>query len=732
MLEFFRKYQRHFFIVVSVVIIISFAFFGTLSTIQGPGEGQKREDRLLVHAVDGSPLMLSEVQDLSRFISSDAQDLDRSGRVPNLCNDGVIRRDLLQSGLGDLLSASYFEGIRGELSTRLDRAKRYTPYVDPQFSFLSAEVVWERFLPEINTSLKALKEETEVSQDTFLKLSNLYQAQGEFSSESLRRILFFQQKQLRKGEIDPRLFHEDLSLFGFHSAADWFGPEFIDLAAQFILNAAHLAERKGFAVTLEEAKGDLLANFHAATQLQKGSGPLPSFQQHLQSLGFDERKATQVWQKVLLFRRYFQGISQSAFIDRLPYKDFASYAQETALVELYRWPEALRLKNFQELISFQVYLSSISPPLKNPLELPSECYAIEKIQKENPELIQAYFQGKVTQISLQEAALRASVKEVWEYETSNWEKLRVQFPFVPLMNSFEERFSHLEKLPPLQRTEIDGWARLALLQKHPEWIEEAYALAPVREETIRISSKTVSLSSIVNVAAFRELLVKGDIPHYSDDGKSAYRIEELSCAAPEHLLTFAEAKRFGVMTAVKDRFLQANYLALREKSPAKFKTKEGEWKSFSEVKDEVARVKFSELFQALTAEHAGLVTHWTDDLYASYRLLSLTQPGKSPFLEQFRLVKEERTVQRTDKEKWMKDQAFLMELNERSPVHIPNDGDLSFFYITQKNPQPEPVLDRLVLGQEMIVSDAKRYLAEKLLRTIARKRSIVLPIQEEQ
>ncbi len=33
MLAFFRKYQRYFFLVITIVIVISFSFFGTYSTL---------------------------------------------------------------------------------------------------------------------------------------------------------------------------------------------------------------------------------------------------------------------------------------------------------------------------------------------------------------------------------------------------------------------------------------------------------------------------------------------------------------------------------------------------------------------------------------------------------------------------------------------------------------------------------------------------------------------------
>src|SRR5690606_37763571 len=105
-LEFFRKYQRYFFLVITVMVISSFTFFGTYSTFGGPEE---RPDRVIGQMIDGSSMMLSEVEKLSRFIASDREDSAHGrGMVPNLCNDGVIRYDLLRDGLAELFVAEYF------------------------------------------------------------------------------------------------------------------------------------------------------------------------------------------------------------------------------------------------------------------------------------------------------------------------------------------------------------------------------------------------------------------------------------------------------------------------------------------------------------------------------------------------------------------------------------------------------------------------------------------------
>ena len=753
MLEFFRKYQRYFFLFITVVIILSFSFFGTFSAVN---REEQREDRVLARAVDGSPLMLSEVQALSRFIASDREDAAQVGVVPNLCNDGVVRYDLLRTGLADLLASSYFEVIKQEFEARLDRAKRFRPYAHPEVPLLNAEAVWQQFFPAMKKELASLKEEKEASVSTFTHFSRLYQQQSYLTPESLRRILYFQHQHLGL-QIDPSLQHGDLSLFGFHSLTDWFGRDFLTIASEFILNAAVHAEKKGYAVTLEEAKGDLHLNFQTAMQKLNTdpSKTTISLSQHLRSLGFDEKTAAETWRKVLLFRRYFQGVSQTAFVDRLPFTDFAAYARETVTLGLYRWPQALRLNNINDLIEFQIYLMAVAPELDHPLDLPSSFQPLPIVDGEYPELVQGSYQAKVKEVSLGEAALRAPVSKVWEWQLveKNWDALKSKFSFLSQGTNRDERFTSLEKLSPVQRAEIDSFSRLRLLDEHPEWTEGSLASAASQDLTLSISRASASLSrvekpwrlrALLERAAIGESEAKEELLSYSDDGKTLYRIEEVTVAKAPHILTFAEAKKQGLLARIADRHLSAAYPKIRNKSPSKYQSKEGSWKPYAEVKAEVAKAVFPDLFSDL--EELEEKT-WTNDLYAQYRMLPAARSAfaalqKNPedpnwiskeptnsLEEQFKLERAEMPVQRTSQEEWMKEKAFVMMPNEWSPIRVPPNGDISFFYLIDKKPCEKPVLDQISFGKELIAADAQRYLAEKLLESIFQTGSIALPLE---
>lgn len=103
MLHHFRKYQRWIYIVITVVIIISFSFFGTYSTIATPSA----PDPVAFVAVDGAKVHRSELEEMALFLGTDSQDKWMLGGVwgPNFLNDGAIH-DLLITGLASQHYAS--------------------------------------------------------------------------------------------------------------------------------------------------------------------------------------------------------------------------------------------------------------------------------------------------------------------------------------------------------------------------------------------------------------------------------------------------------------------------------------------------------------------------------------------------------------------------------------------------------------------------------------------------
>ncbi len=667
MLEFFRRYQRYFFILITVVVIASFTLFGTYQSFS---QAEESPDVKIGQKIDGSPLMLSEVQKLSRFLSTDREDSKEGrGLAPNLCNQGVIRYDFIRDGLADLIVAEYFDQLKVGFEERLQKAKRFKPYVHPAADFLSAKNIWDHLAPDLNLELASLQGQAEASFAVFSSLERLYQLQSRLQPEMLRQILIYQHRQYPSLPVDQRLSYEDLSLFGFHTASDWFGHHFVDLISEFILNAAAAAEQKGYRVSLQEATGDLIHIFQESSQkLSRPKSDIPmNFHSHLASLGLNEKSASELWRKVLLFRRYFQDIGEAAFVDQLPYKDFAKYAKEEAVVQVHSWP--VSINSAEDLAAFQFYIKAVCPKQKE--GLPTAVLSADEVEKKYPQLVQTTYRADVAEVTKKQIALKASLKQVWDWQTSDeqWPLLKKEFSLSSATNK-EERFKILEKLDSLKRSQIDAWSREKIVDQNPSWVQEALAAAPKKEKTWTVSGN--------------------EEPVLRSDGVF-YLVENQAPLGPKRVLTFHEA-----LPVLSKQISLSDSSYDKEKNPFAMAAKE-----------------------ALIA----LQKNRDDPRWI--------QSGLDPLLDQFKLSRKEQSISRSSKEEWMKEKAFIMLPDFWSPIHVADNGQISFFYLQEKKVNPAPILDQLLLGKQTLAADAKAYVAERLLKVVKTKKAIVIPVQKD-
>ncbi len=743
MLGFFQKYQKAFFIFVTFLIIASFAFAGVFDTYM-TYDGRSK-DRKVGENIDGSPIMQSTMQHLSRFIATDCKDMDK-GVIPNLCNDGVIRNDLLANGIAELIVEEYFDYMKEDLANRLDRVKNYRGYENPEALFINARFAWEQFVPSFTKEWEFLKTQEHASVETFSHLCTLYQQSAICPPELIRRVLAQYTKQATWVKQDPYLQYADMALFGFHSLSDWFGPHFVELSASFILNVAKCAELKGFYVTKEEAQANLVRNFEQSLE-KMGKKNAITMHEHLRTIGMDEKSAIEAWRAVLLFRKILQTAGYATFEDMLPYKDFAAFANEEFVIHKYEWPESLHLKTGQDLIDFEVYLYAISGNL-NRLSLPDSILPIEKVAELAPLLVQSFYRMNIASVTLDEVGLRAPLKAVldWQLESNHWDLLVYTFPFLEKANTIAERFQILEKMSSSNRVKMDQFARREWAKKQPELIAKMLQEKQGAETKVSIAKDWISISEIENPrelatliesAAEGDCIVKELLERYSDRDLTFYRFTNIAKESDTHILTFQEAKDLGVMGLVSDRFLETEYKKMRSKHPSLFQSKDGEWKYFATVKEEIAKIVFSDLLKKMGKEKETLAN------YANYRLekiandalasikknqeaVWLMDQSNDNVMNQFKLIKKMSLIQRTTKDEWMLNQVFTMNPNDWSPVYVPADGNVSFFYFEKRQTSSEPILEQITLGQEMIAQDAQRYVAKMVLS----KSCLQIPMKE--
>ncbi len=781
MLDFFRRHQRYFFFFITIVIIISFSFFGTYSTL---GSDHWRE-QIVFTAVDGSDVTRSDADEMTIFIATDKDDsmLFNGAWGPNFLNDGVIRNDILATGLASELVSFYQKELQADLEKRMEKEKKFRPYTHPSAPFIGIESVWGYFSPAMPEHYNKLRTATNpLTPEAFDDRVKLYLEERTFPAGMARNIIRYQERQYNWITPDRNLDYADLALFGYHSIDDWFGPNFTRLISQFIINAAILAEEQGYQVSRAEAMADLVHNVQAAYQAHEDQSnigvatPEQYFSEQLRRLNMDQTRAVKIWRQVLLFRRYFQDAGHTAMVDTLAYSGFNKFANEKLAIEIYEVPQDVRLGDFDNLQKFEIYLAAVTKPAKDKLSLPTEFLAEAEVSKNYPELVQKHYALEVAQANQKNIQARISIKEMWSWEADdkNWDAIKKKFPELALKEAKTptERADALDNLDKISRSKVDGFAKDTILKEHPEWITQALDEASKQKMNVGLRSeggapfftgldskeKRNELMKQLDKAAIDAAPdAKSPLNAYTADDKSYYRIVVLERAAKPEVLTFAEANTDGTLNNVHNRILEKHYEAIRGQNLLVYQQENKEWRPFVTVKDKVANDYFKDVIAALKKE--GKDEKMTNDKAASIRFqkhiaaikaqvqkdpsqgdkfVRTTTPAgdqklaaRSPLKDQWLLQKEEKEISRQDEDNLINpSEAFAMKEQSWSELVTPPNGQLAFYQVKGKTLDDEIVAKETAEhareAQEFLSAEAQRTLMRSVLAKIKDKNAISL------
>lgn len=655
MLEFFRKYQRSFFLVITFFVVISFSFFGTFNAI-----GSMRPNTTpTFDAVDGTQITRGDVDDMAMFISTDMEDKVLFGGMwgPNFFNDGVIAKDFFETGLAAVLAEKFSTILSPELEAKFEKEKRFKGYKHPSAPFLSSTAVWNYFAPEINAQLFELQQQPNAATPEALRNRiQLYLAQKKFSEPMLKQMLLYQQQQYSWIKPDDAIAQSDLTLFGYHNISDWFGSRFIHLMAEFIYNSAAQARELGYEVTREEALADLIKNTSISFQQLQNNSRLgvtntgDYFRQQLQRMNLDQGRAVHLWQQVMLFRRLYNNTGSLALVNRFPFERFGEFAAEGVTGTGYVLPKALQIKNFQDLQELEMYLKSVSKKNNDPLDLPTTFLSVNEIINRNPELIQKRYVLEIASVDKKTLQGKVSIKEMWDWETSTegWNKIVKEFPELGKVqvNKPEDKRNAIDNLDPALRAKVDFFARKEIVNIHSDWLNDALAKAPAKKQQVAISYRgnAAPFTNLKDNEQLIRLLDNAPLNHenfsdkadalaaqaalkrFSPDDTYYYRISVLEKPKAAEIIPFADAKERGLLNSLIDASLKGYYLTIRDKSPQKFKRPDGNWKQFEEVRKDIAEDYFAIILKNIRddAVAAGLIPKdappLTSDRAASLRL----------------------------------------------------------------------------------------------------------------
>ncbi len=738
--------------------MISFSFFGTYNSIVS----NPVRDQVVFTAVDGENIRRSDLDEMVMFISTDNHDKQLFGGAwgPNFLNDGVIRKNLLETGLANVLAASYLADLKPDLESRLQKEKAYVPYAHPQAKFISQEFVWSIYAPELSENFKALRNlPNSHSETAFETRSKLFLNEMAFPSYYQHSVLNSQEKQFKSLPHDERLDHSDLSLFGYHTIEDWFGPRFIRLSAQFLINAAKIAEQKGYKVTKEEALADLLRN----SQISYGQninnpkiGVVNSneyYNEQLRILGMDQNQAIKIWSQVLLFRKMFHDVGNAVFVDPLIYQNFSEFANESIEGDFYNLPKELQFADYSTLQKFESYLDAVtkrSLEEAKSLKLPEKFLTAQEVSRRNPELVQKRYFVKLKEANKNQLGSKVSLKETWNFEANNWDLLKEKFPELGIKkaDTREERLAVLDSLDNQTRSRIDFFARKEIVETHPEWLVQA--LDKSRERTLPIgiskAGNNVIFEGLQNGEDLIKELDKTDISstvRFSANGQNYYLITVLDKPANEKILTFKEANQAGILDALVDKKLNAHYQKHKE---------EKNWKSFEDSKISVADDYYGDLLKAI-ATASDENEKATGNLLAPFRFFSYMKESENllkkdpasaekiiakteeteenklasskPLNDQWKLQKNSRKLSRG--QDLNLSELFNLKPNSWTDVLKAPNGDISFFNMKDLSQMDAAAIyEKVKITQNLLSDEAQKHFMKKVVGEIKNDHAISL------
>ncbi len=782
MLHIFRKYQRGVFIFITAIIIISFSFFGTYSTINELTPHQQ----VAFTAIDGTQITRGELEEMALFLGTDREDKVAFGGAwgPNFLNDGVIRKNFLQTGMGEILAENYRAEVIEDLASRFEREKNFSTYTHPQAQFLTASSAWSYFAPNINEDLAKLKSlNAPLDENGFGLRANLYLAEKKFPQTALKQVLRFQEKQFRWVPADPELERKDLSLFGYHTLEDWFGPRFIRLVSEFIINAAKIAGQRGYVVTDDEALADLLYNNQTSFQENQKSPYLDVansdeyFNEQLRRMGLNKAKAVKLWRQVLLFKRMFNEFGNVAMMAPETLEPFLEYSRSFVSGDLYQLPTDLRLASFRSLIRFEAYLAAIAKPGNNPLDLPESFLPVAEIAKNTPELVKQNYQLEVAQADKKSLQTRVGVRDMWKWQIAdeNWAALKKKFPDLGIAKAKtgEERFAALEGLDEATRNRIDVFSREQIVESHPEWLEQALQQAPRKQMTIGMRAKggEFPFAGIEDRAEFIALLDQatiassGDAPNeadkklmlYTPDQVHYYIITVLKREDKPEVLTYAEAEKDGTLSQLIEKQLQAYYEKIRADNPTAYQAGDKSWRPLADVVEKVANSYYAKLIEAVKKDYeankqalsdANAPKEFNGDTAAIYRFFAYLRKARSAIeqgngakyilakdqaaslSDQWKLVQTDFQLKRNGQEMDGLDRGatLAMELNTWSPIFAPADGGLSFMHVKDRGIAVDQAAKATMTSQlqTLLTNGAERSLMQSTLGLMQEKGAINL------
>lgn len=594
MFSFLRRYQRAIFLVITAIIILSFSFFGTYSTIASG----KHENPVWFTTVDGRTIRRMEGAAYLEFLSTSAQ---RNGQKVNLFNDGFLEKDILSTCIGEAIFSACEEPVLLEyLKNKKESENKYRTYVHPTTPFLSTEHIWTYFAPELKEQFAAYQAyQGTNAKELFKKKMHLFLLESKFPGNYVKQFLMYQQKQAGFIEPDPTLEGRDFSLFGYASAVDWFGEVYMQKVVQTLLSGAELAKKEGVQVSDDEVMASLYKNVQAAAANFGDLAQRPIQEivdAAVRALAIDFATVKQIWKDVLLFQRAYVKLYDHMAVSSFPFYEQCQEGAQYKTIDTYSLQPCLRVHSIEDVAQLNLWKKATLQKVESPWQVTRAFLPAHEVVSSYPELVQELFSVSLKMVGPEQLEPLIRFKELWHWQgvDTHFSQLAEKFPLLLQKEAKDpqSRMKIIDALPAAYRLEVDAYAKKLFIKDHPEWIDEQLRSqkSQMKSLFIRPQGKSTTLAGISDMRQLSDLLKKASLGQvseplcrYTQDGCHFYEITVMD-RKPLEIIPLVQLQEEGVLAHLIDTSLEAQYPQLRKQNPKAYMTESGEWKPFSEVR----------------------------------------------------------------------------------------------------------------------------------------------------
>lgn len=641
MFSFFRRYQRIIFLGTTAIIILSFSFFGTYSSMVN----SKVEDPVLFTSLKGHKVTKSECMSYVDFLS-----IGTTGNAEhrlNLFNDGFLEKDILSTCVGEAIFEKWKEkGIAQYLAQKKVQEASYHLYQHPKAPFLSTEYVWNYFAPQMKDSFALYQQNNGRDANSLFKAkASLFVAEKQCPGAFVKQLLLYQEKQASWLEPDASLAGRDFSLFGYQSANDWFGEEFMQHVVETVVDGAEVAVKEGFSVSDAEVLSSLYTNVKTAASRYSDLADRPLdeiLQVSLRSLGMDLITVKKVWKTLLLYRYAYTNLYDHLAVSSFPFRKILAQQSRSRTLNTYSLQPALRVHSTEDLAELYLWKQAVLPK-SDDISFFTEGYrSPEAIMSSFHEFVQERFSVSYRMVGPEQLEPLIKLKDLWKWQADekNFALLAEKFPRLleEKVVDAESRARAIESLPASLQHELNQYSKKLFLQGHPEWIEQQmkHQASTTKVLFLRPRGESGELEGISNMVALADLLRKSPVSAlddhlkaYSQDGVHFYEFVVQDKSTQFEVVPLIQLREDGTLSRVLAKMLETQYPVLRKISPKQFLKENGEWKPFNEVRLEVLDVYLAPLYSRLDKMRPEMekqypyLCQWTNTQEARFALFTL-------------------------------------------------------------------------------------------------------------